>query len=795
MLHLPKLPVPVRRVIVAAIILTVGVFFFRILAQSWASVQPSLHTLDWRWVGLAFVGFSVFTIFRVLAWQRILRALGYPLPLKESGRILMLSDITRYVPGNVWSILGRIRLSSDLGVPADRGFFATVVEVLATLTSAMFLGGVLALAAPQLPLWTKVVLGLGVLIILGVTAGIQHVGKIVNWLLEKFKRQHVTWEVSPRTFVQLFGFYSIAWVGFSIGGYASAAALVTLPASATITILAAMPLSWFVGYVSFVTPSGIGFREATIAAMLNPVIGASAVIVATSSRLAVTIVELLWVGVFAWRNVRHALQWLWRQLRSPRVVVVLGCTVFIAYFSVVTLVMQYKVITSRFDLGNMTQTVWNTSHGRFFEYTNPYGTNLTQRFIHHSDLLLVLFAPIYWVYASPNVLLVAQVLLVALGAWLLYKLAKRVLGHEWLAAVLALSYLFYPTLERAVLFDFHALTVAPTFAIGFAWAYVERRWRWFTLFALLFILCKEELPLMLASFGGLMLWRDWKVVQVRRIALTTIVLSVMYFGVMYFGVMPTARQHQPSKYDVLYDTLGDSPSAMVQTVLHNPKLVFSMVLGRQARHMYAGQLGSVGFLPLASPLWLAVAWPDYVVNLFNERIEPRLMIYHYQAAIGGFVFISTVFGIAALRRRIGPWWDRHGRRLTRLSLDGLLMVFLVVIGGVESYRLSPLPYSQSRDMRAFWPSSMAPVIRAAVAQVPESAKVSATNTVGAQLAHRQYLYQFPLGIGEADYIFILEAREGTLEWQRNHLQAESLATDQRYERLEQVKNFTVYKKR
>lgn len=78
--------------------------------------------------------------------------------------------------------------------------------------------------------------------------------------------------------------------------------------------------------------------------------------------------------------------------------------------------MQTKVITSRFDLGNMTQTVWNTSHGRFFEYTNPYGMNITSRYIHHADILLVLFAPIYWVYASPNVLLVAQVIVVALGA-------------------------------------------------------------------------------------------------------------------------------------------------------------------------------------------------------------------------------------------------------------------------------------------------------------------------------------------------------------------------------------------
>jgi len=795
MVRLPKLTTRAKRVLLSTVIVIVGIFFVRIVTTSWKDVQSVFHAPDWKWMCLSLIGFSAFYLFRVLSWQQILRTLGYPLTFMASGRILLLSEVTRYVPGNIWSILGRIGFSREAGVPTDKSFFATVVEVLATLASALVTGGLLALVAPQLPMWTKVMLGIAIVAILVILVSIRHVGKMVNWALRKLHRETVVWDIKPRKFLLLLGYYCIAWFGFSIGGYASVAAIISLPVASTTAILAAMPLSWFIGYVSFITPSGIGFREASIVAMLNPILGASAVIAATVSRFGVIVVELVWVGVFAWQHVRRAFLWVWGWFRTPRAIVIIGMVLFTVYFSVVALVMQHKVITSRFDLGNMTQTVWNTSHGRFFEYTNPYGTNIALRYIHHADLLLVLFAPLYWLYASPNVLLVAQAVLVALGGWLLYKLAKRVLGHEWLAAVLALSFLFYPTLQRAVLFDFHPLTVAATFAIGLAWAYVERRWRWFTVFAILFVLCKEELPLMLASFGLLMLWRDRHDRTVRRIALTTVLLAVVYFGVTYFAIMPASRQNQPSKYNVLYDVLGDTPSAMVKNVVQNPRLLASVVMGQQARRMYVGQLSSVGFLPLASPLWLAVAWPDYVVNLFNERIEPRLMIFHYQATIGGFVFIATVFGLYALRRRVAPWWDRYGYRVTRLSFEGFAIIFLLVLGGFQSYRYSPLPYSQTRDMRAYWPSSMAPIIRSAVAQVPEEARVSATNTVGAQLAHRQYLYQFPQGIGDADYIFILLAKEGTLEWQRNHVQAESLATDSRYEQLQQVKNFTVYKKR
>lgn len=790
-----KLSVRSKRIALLVIVTIVGVFFVRIATQSWVDIRESFHAPSLGWVSIALGGFSAFYLFRVSAWQRILQYLGYPFSFMAAGRVLLLSEVTRYVPGNIWSILGRIGLSKEAGVPADKSFTATVVEVLATLTSAMLVGGALAVAAPQLPVWTKIILGLSLAAIVGILTSIRYVGRIVNWVLAKLQRGPLNWDIAPVKFLHLVLLYSTAWIGFSIGGYASAAAFVTLPASATVAILASMPLSWFIGYISFITPSGIGFREAAIVTMLNPIVGANAVIVAASSRFAVVLIELGWTGIFAWKHVRQAMVWMWRWIRTPRAVVCIACILFVLYFGTVTLVMQSKVITSRFDLGNMTQTVWNTSQGRFFEYTNPYGTNIASRYIHHADLLLILFAPIYWVYASPNVLLVAQVIIVALGGWLLYKFAKRVLGHEWLAAVLALSYLFYPTLQRAVLFDFHALTISATFAIGLTWAYVEQRWRWFMFFAILFALCKEELTLMLASFGLFMLWRHRTDRRIRRVALTTVLVSVVYFGATYFAIMPAARENQPSKYNVLYDVLGDSPSEIIQTVVHHPRLFAAMVLGKQARHMYAGQLGPVGFLPLASPVWLALAWPDYVVNLFNERIEPRLMIYHYQAAIGGFVFIATVFGVAALRKRFGPWWERNGRRLTRVSFEGVAIAFLVVAGGLESYRLSPLPYSQTRDMRAFWPSSIAPVIRAAVAPVPTDARVSATNTVGAQLAHRQYLYQFPQGIGDADYIFILLAKEGSLEWQRNHREAETLESDARYERIQRVKNFTVYRKR
>lgn len=787
-----KIRTPIRRLLTVVVVGLVVLFFARALQQSWGTVADAWHAPKWGWLGLSLLGFSGFSLFRIVAWKKLSTRLGTSLRYRDAGQVIMLSDAVRYVPGNVWSVVGRMAQSSRFGMAAGTGLYATTIEVAAMLAAAAILGGGFALFAPDLPPWVRFVAGVGAVGAVVMVFATKLFHWLLAWMLQKLQKPFVATPIGGLTFIQVLSFEILAWAAYSAGGWFLLRAFQTELNVSLVLALAALPLSWALGYLSFLTPSGIGVREAILAGLLVPVLGPSSIVAATLVRLGATITEFLWVGIFAWSYIRQGIIWLWHKLRTPAAVVTVFAVAFALYFSIITVLMHAKVITSRFDLGNMSQTVWNTSQGRIFQFTNPYSTETVYRAIHHADFILILLAPLYWIFASPMLLLVIQACVVALGGWFVYRLARKVLGHDWLAAVLALSYLFYPTLQRAVLFDFHGLTLAPTFALGMILAMVEKRWWRFIIFASLFALCKEELALMVAGVGVLMYFRDriaWK-----RAAIVT-GSALAYFCVVYFLIMPAARNGVPNKYTVLYDTLGSSPSEILKTATTNPKLIVSMVAGKQARHMYAGVLGPVGFLSIASPLWLAVAWPDFVVNLFNERIEPRTLIYHYQAAIAGFVFISTIFGIAALQRRFGVGWDRWVKPRTRLSLFGFLALFLLVVGAVESYRLGPLPFSQHADMRVYWRAPMAPIIHAAIDQVPANAPVSATNTVGAQLAEREHLYQFPQGIELADYILVLLAKEGSLEWQRNHVQFEDLQKDSRFELVSHEKNFWFFKKK
>ena len=63
----------------------------------------------------------------------------------------------------------------------------------------------------------------------------------------------------------------------------------------------------------------------------------------------------------------------------------------------------------------MTQAVWSTAHGDFLSVTDVQGEQIS-RLGSHFDPILAALAPLWWVWPSPEALLVLQAVVFALGA-------------------------------------------------------------------------------------------------------------------------------------------------------------------------------------------------------------------------------------------------------------------------------------------------------------------------------------------------------------------------------------------
>src|ERR671916_2569482 len=75
--------------------------------------------------------------------------------------------------------------------------------------------------------------------------------------------------------------------------------------------------------------------------------------------------------------------------------------------------------TGRFDLGNMVQAVWSTAHGHPLAVTDLRGEQIS-RLAAHVDPILVAFAPLWWLWPSPAMLLTVQAAPVPLGAFAVF---------------------------------------------------------------------------------------------------------------------------------------------------------------------------------------------------------------------------------------------------------------------------------------------------------------------------------------------------------------------------------------
>ncbi len=365
----------------------------------------------------------------------------------------------------------------------------------------------------------------------------------------------------------------------------------------------------------------------------------------------------------------------------PLLVCLLLIILFAIFFSTLA-VQQHRVFqTNGLDLGNVDQALWYTAQGHFLHFTLM--TPIQSRLALHVEPILLLFVPLYWLnLGGPEMLLIVQATVVSIGAWPLYHIADHKLNAtqhaprntrtahrpppishavHFLPLVFPLSYLLLPTLESAVLFDFHAVTLAPTFLLFAFWALVQKKDVHFIIFSLLAMACKEDLSLVVAMLGlyaGLARWR-W------RLAGLTIGLSLAWFALALLVIQPRFAPGGNIQLD-RYAWLGDTPLAMVQTMFTQPGLVFDHVWSQANLPGYLSMLFfPTAFLALLSPLTLLPMLPTLAVNLLSANpFTWRLEDFHYGAPLAPFLFISAIYGI----RGMGEWANGRTHRVSVANL-------------------------------------------------------------------------------------------------------------------------------
>ena len=393
--------------------------------------------------------------------------------------------------------------------------------------------------------------------------------------------------------------------------------------------------------------------------------------------------------------------------------------VFVVAFTRATWTMHDRFGTYGFDLGIYDQGTWLLSRPRA-PFVTVRGLDLLGQ---HASYILALVAPLYRLWADPRLLLLLQVLLLAVPAVVVYRLGARHLGHPAAGLAVALAYLAYPGMQWAITWQFHPEAIAAGLLALAALAADRGRNRTMAVLLALAALCGQEVGLVVAGFGLLL------VVSGRRaVGWRTAAAGFGWFLAATFVLAPLASGRPTRLFETTYGIAGSGPVALLralptiaghalQTGLANDGLAYLLLV----------LLPLLG-LPLLAPRWLLPVAPPLLLNLAAVQPEHHQIRYHYLATAAPLLAAGAVAGLAVVRAR-------------RRRLFVPVVVLLVLVACLMDWRYGPAPWS--RDPVAIAAAPVDQARRQALALVDPRAPVSAQFNLLPHLAHRTEIYEFP----------------------------------------------------
>lgn len=232
-----------------------------------------------------------------LAYGAIVRSLRPGTAQLPTLAVWARSLLGRYVPGNVLMVLGRVVLAHERGVPRRITLAATVYEQALALGVAA-IGGVIFVAA-----YSDLGRGARLWLLLLIPAALvllhpRVFGPLTGWLLKKIGREPLPRLLSVPQLSVLLAWYVGAAALLGLGVWLALAGSTGGEPGGPAFVGTAFLLAFAVAMAAFIFPSGLGVREAVFAAALTiNVPGSVAVALAVGSRLFITLVELIFIGI------------------------------------------------------------------------------------------------------------------------------------------------------------------------------------------------------------------------------------------------------------------------------------------------------------------------------------------------------------------------------------------------------------------------------------------------------------------------------------------------------------------
>jgi hypothetical protein len=230
----------------------------------------AIRSFDWRLSWAPFVVtvslFAVGPLVGGMSFWVLLRDLAPGARLGPSLWVWERSFAARYIPSGALTVAVRLLERERLGATRAQMLSATGFEQLVAVAGA----AVVSLAAFSMSGRRPPVLAVVVLVVVLALAGVAR--PVAGWW--ERSRSSALAVVGAPALVGALALCVVGWLVAGLAAWVFVEGLTTEPAPAFPYLLGAYTFAWLVGFVVPFAPSGLGVREATLVALLAPVLGA-----------------------------------------------------------------------------------------------------------------------------------------------------------------------------------------------------------------------------------------------------------------------------------------------------------------------------------------------------------------------------------------------------------------------------------------------------------------------------------------------------------------------------------------
>lgn len=270
------------------------------LATQWGNFEARITHIQFGWQSIASATLLVLVTYGLLieGWRRVLVAWDSHLPFSDAARIWFLSNLGKYVPGNIWSLtaMGVMARRKGLSALAAAGSSVIMQTVsLATGTAIVMVTGAKLLGQPLLV--GAAVAALVVLLLLAP----RFLPPLASWVGGLIGRAIVPPSIPATSIWTAAVASSLSWLFYGLAFRLFVQGLLGSAPGEVSSYIAAYTAAYILGFISPIAPAGLGVRELTLAAFMTQLGLASeadAALVAIAARLWLTIVELVPSGLY-----------------------------------------------------------------------------------------------------------------------------------------------------------------------------------------------------------------------------------------------------------------------------------------------------------------------------------------------------------------------------------------------------------------------------------------------------------------------------------------------------------------